>query len=241
MNKLNLMATVVTGLAISFSVNAQSFSKVNGSVTIADGQSADSISSVNGTISIGKNATIRDDISVVNGTVSVGAASKLSDVSTVNGEVSIGENSTVGEITVVNGEINLARNVHVKDDITSVNGGILSNAQTVIDGDVTSVNGAIGLIATNVKGRVENVNGNTTIGVNSSVGSVRYIKPKGFSIGLNNTSKKIPRVIIGPNATVRGDLNFEREVKLYVHSTAKVGTITGATAIPYNGDTAPKN
>ena len=239
MNKLNLMATVVTGLAISFSVNAQSFSKVNGSVTIADGQSADSISSVNGTINIGKNATIRDDISVVNGTVSVGAASKLSDVSTVNGEVSIGENSTVGEITVVNGEINLARNVHVKDDITSVNGGILSNAQTVIDGDVTSVNGAIGLIATNVKGRVENVNGNTTIGINSSVGAVHYIKPKGFSVGLN--TKRIRRVIIGPKATVRGDLNFEREVRLYVHSTAKVGNITGATAIPYSGDTAPKN
>lgn len=239
MNKLNLIAAAVTGLALSFSVNAQSFSKVNGSVTVADGQSADSISTVNGSVKIGKNATIRDDISVVNGSIAIDAGAKISDISAVNGELSIGEKATVGEISVVNGEITLARGVRATNDVTSVNGGILINGQSSVDGDVTSVNGGIGLIGTNVKGRVENVNGNTTIGANSSVGALRYIKPKGVSIGLRNT-RRIPRVIIGPNAVVRGDLVFEREVKLYVHNTAKIGAVTGATAIPYSGASAPK-
>jgi len=52
---------------------------------------------------------------------------------------------------------------------------------------------------------------------------------------------KPPRIIIGPNAQVDGPLVFEREVVLYVHSTAKVGSITGAKAIPFSTDTAPGN
>ena len=42
---------------------------------------------------------------------------------------------------------------------------------------------------------------------------------------------KPPRIVIGPNAQVDGALVFEREVVLYVHTTAKVGSISGAKAI----------
>ena len=53
-------------------------------------------------------------------------------------------------------------------------------------------------------------------------------------------SKKPPRIIIGPNAVVEGPLVFERPVVLYVHKTAKIGPVTGATAQSFDGDTAPK-
>ena len=31
---------------------------------------------------------------------------------------------------------------------------------------------------------------------------------------------------------------FEREVELYVHETAKIGAVTGATAVRFDGDDA---
>lgn len=239
MNKLNLLAVAVCGAALSFSANAQSISKVNGNINVAAGQSVEDISIVNGTVSVAENATVRDEISVVNGQISVKSGSKVGEISAVNGDVDLGDKVSTGELTTVNGGITLGRGVRASNDVTSVNGDILANAGTAISGDVMSVNGAIGLIATQVTGSVEGLNGNLTVGSHSSVGAVRYKKSKGISIGFRE--RRIPLVIIGPNATVRGDLVFEREVKLYVHSSAKVGKITGATAIPYSGTQAPKN
>ena len=36
--------------------------------------------------------------------------------------------------------------------------------------------------------------------------------------GMGWGKKKVPRIVIGPNAVVEGTLVFEREVKLYVHA-----------------------
>jgi hypothetical protein len=50
---------------------------------------------------------------------------------------------------------------------------------------------------------------------------------------------KVPRIVIGPNAIVDGELRFEREVELFVHPTAKIGKVIGATAVPYT-DSLPE-
>ncbi len=85
---------------------------------------------------------------------------------------------------------------------------------------------------------VETVRGSITVGVDSHVaGGLRVEKSTGF---FNTDSKKPPRIIIGPNAVVEGPLVFERPVVLYVHRTAKIGPVTGATAQSFDGDTAPK-
>jgi hypothetical protein len=52
-------------------------------------------------------------------------------------------------------------------------------------------------------------------------------------------NKRDPRVVIGPNAVVDGPLVFERKVTLYVHSSARTGPITGATAVRYSGALPP--
>jgi hypothetical protein len=49
------------------------------------------------------------------------------------------------------------------------------------------------------------------------------------------------RIVIGPNAKVDGALVFEREVTLYVHQSATIGSVTGATAVRYSGERAPKD
>src|SRR5690606_18629209 len=107
-----------------------------------------------------------------------------------------------------------------------------------VDGDIESVNGAIGLVATEVTGDVELVNGDLTVGVDSHVrGGILYSKPQStFNFGARRT----PRVIIGPNARVDGSLVFEQEVELHVHESATIGPVTGATAQRYSGDRAPE-
>jgi len=52
------------------------------------------------------------------------------------------------------------------------------------------------------------------------------------------SKSRTPRIVIGPNAVVDGELRFERQVELFVHPTAKIGTVTGASAKPYP-DTLP--
>jgi hypothetical protein len=46
----------------------------------------------------------------------------------------------------------------------------------------------------------------------------------------------VPRVVIGAGSVVAGSLVFEHEVELFVHTTAKIGPVTGATARPFTND-----
>ena len=36
-----------------------------------------------------------------------------------------------------------------------------------------------------------------------------------------------------------GDLRFERKVRLFVSDKATIGNVTGATAVPFTGDSPP--
>lgn len=54
-------------------------------------------------------------------------------------------------------------------------------------------------------------------------------------------SDHVPRIVIGPGATVSGTLRFERPVKLYLSDSADVGTIVGTTPIRFSGNEPPKS
>ncbi len=86
---------------------------------------------------------------------------------------------------------------------------------------------------------IETVNGDITVGVGSQVEGGIEVKKPNFNLSL--TPGRKPRVIIGPNATVSGPLEFQREVTLYVHRTARVGPVSGAVAVPFDTDTAPQD
>jgi hypothetical protein len=57
----------------------------------------------------------------------------------------------------------------------------------------------------------------------------------------NSGNSRKPRIVIGPNSVVEGPLVFEREVELLVHSTAKIGPVTGATAQAYTDKLPPRD
>ena len=105
---------------------------------------------------------------------------------------------------------------------------------------IETVNGAIGLVDIDLAGGIETVNGDITIGAGSHVrGGITVEKANSSRWFPFSTKKRKPlRVVIAQDSRVDGPLHFEREVKLYVHSSAQIGPVTGATAVRYDGDRA---
>ncbi len=140
---------------------------------------------------------------------------------------------TVDSVETVNGGIELGQGAHVARTVEAVNGHIALAHGADVAGKASNVNGRISLDAAHVGGGIETVSGDVEIGANSRVeGGLLVEQPHGWSWG----KSKNPRIVIGPHAVVEGTLEFRRDVDLYVSDSAKVGTITGATANKFTGD-----
>lgn len=204
-------------LAATPALAQQEISKVNGSITAEAGQAYGDLDTVNGSIRIHDGATAED-------------------ASTVNGSITVGDKARAESLETVNGAIRVGKDVQVRKGIETVNGSVFTDRGTVVGGGIETVNGAIGLVATQLGGGIETVNGDVTVGVGSHVkGGIKVEKPHGIRMN----AKRDPRIIVGPNAIVDGPLVFERPVTLYVHTSAKIGPVTGATPKPFSTDTAP--
>lgn len=192
-----------------------SLDKVNGSVDVQSGMRVGNASTVNGSIDIGHDATV-DSAETVNGAIDMGPHAHANSLETVNGGIQIEAAADVARgASTVNGSLQLAAGSHV--------GGKLEN-----------VNGEISLDNATVDGGIETTGGDVTIGDGSIVrGGLHVDKPHSGWFGVG-TSRN-PRIVIGPNAVVEGDLVFERTVDLLVAPTAKIGKVSGATVQPYNG------
>ena len=179
------------------------------------------------------------DLSTVNGGIQLAEGARAEDVQTVNGGITGGNGVHAESLSTVNGGIRLGEQARIADDIETVNGGIFVDRGGQVGGDIASVSGGIGLVDSDVAGSIQTVSGDITVGIGSHVrGGVRIEKPdKGFNIRFGK--RKVPRVVIGPDAVVDGPLVFEREVVLYVHDSARTGAITGATAIRFSTPTPP--
>ncbi|MBN5144938.1 hypothetical protein JY471_20680 [Stenotrophomonas maltophilia] len=194
------------------------------------------ISKVNGSISadVGQRYGKLD---TVNGGIRVGEGVETGSIDTVNGGVKVADRARTGQIETVNGGVRLGREVIARGDVSTVNGSIFSDRGSQIEGGVETVNGGIGLVESRVGKDVETVNGDITVGIGSQVNGGVHVRKPNFSVSL--TASRKPRVIIGPNAVVSGPLQFEREVVLYVHRTARIGPVTGAEPISFDAETAP--
>lgn len=210
----------------------EDLSKVNGSVTAETGHAYGDVSTVNGSIRIESKATTKD-VDTVNGEITVDSGAKIEDVSTVNGQIVLRNDVSARSVETVNGSIVGVSTIRVAKNVAAVNGSIEIGAHSVIIGNVENVNGNIKLLAMKVQGNVETVNGNITLGDNTEIsGGITVRKPTGW--GISWGKPKVPRIVIGPNAQVHGPLVFERDVELYVHSTATIhGKVTGASKVVY--------
>jgi hypothetical protein len=192
--------------------------KVNGSVHVAAGKPAAAAETVNG------NIVIADDAAV---TVA----------STVNGAVHLGAHGTANALNTINGSITVGSGAHVAQGAESVNGGMTVHTDAEVLGAVKNVNGKIELTGAHVAGGIKTVNGDISIMGPSHVEGGIFVRKK--DSGFIHFGDNVPRIVIGPGATVQGDLRFEREVTLYVSDRATIGPVTGATPIRFTGDTPP--
>lgn len=217
MTRTRTALLLTLALATTPALAQQDVSKVNGSVSADAGQAY-------------------GDLETVNGSVSIAAGATVEDASTVNGSITVGDKAQAASLETVNGAIRIGKDVQVRKDVETVNRSIFTDRGTTIGGNVDTVNGAIGLVGTQLAGGIETVNGDITVGIGSHVkGGIKVEKPRGWSM----KPRRDPRIIIGPNAVVEGPLVFERPVTLYVHTSARIGAVTGATAKPFSTDTAP--
>lgn len=208
---------------------------VNQSIDIASGSQSEGGTTVNGAITVHDHAVVTGTLRTVNGKIRVADFAKVAELTVVNGDISVGDSSRTGPIQTVNGDVDLGAGVDVDGRIMTVNGHIKTGAKAHVDGDLGSVNGKIELHGTVVTGEVENHHGGMLITDGSVVqGDVAVRKSD------SDDDKTVPRVIIGPNTQVQGSLVFERPVHLFVHETAKIGEVKGATPERYS-DAIPED
>lgn len=222
MSRLRLALALSLALAASGALaSGQNIDKVNGSITAEAGQAYGDLNTVNGSIRLGDGAQARS-------------------ADTVNGSIRGGNDVQADSLATVNGSIRLGRNARIGSGVETVNGSIFVDRGGRVGRDVETVNGGIGLVRTEVDGNVETVTGDVTIGIGSHVrGGLKVSKPSTNWLPIS-FSQRTPRIVIGPNAVVEGDLVFERDVDLFVHETARIGSVSGATPVRYSGPTSPR-
>jgi hypothetical protein len=192
--------------------------KVNGSIHVAAGKQPGAVATVNGSIRVDDNATV-------------------TSATTVNGSVHLGAHASATSLDSVNGSIALGGGAQVSGSASSVNGELTLGDGAEVSGSLSNVNGKITLTAARVGGGIKTVNGSMNINGASIVeGGILVQKP---SSELLQMVRDVPRIVIGPGATVHGELRFERTVQLFVSDKATIGTVTGATPIAFTGDTPP--
>jgi hypothetical protein len=205
------------------------------------------LSTINGAIFVdsGQKAA---RVSAINGSIHVGADASVGDVTTVNGAVALGTGVTAASLHTVNGSIGAGAGTHIKGELRTVNGGINLAEGVDIAGDLSNFNGRMHLVGVHVGGSVRTTNGDIYVGSGSRIdGGVRVSDLKSnhgpdnwFTRLLfgdyNGPAQRVPTIIIAPGAVVSGTLHFERDVKLYVSSRAKIGRVEGATPSAYAGD-----
>ncbi|MFC3715994.1 hypothetical protein ACFONC_07515 [Luteimonas soli] len=209
--------------AVAAAPDGADIDKVNGSITAESGQVYGDLDTVNGSIRLEDGAHAKD-AETVNGSVKAGNDIEAEDVGTVNGEIHIGERARIG------------------GRIETVNGGVFVGRGGNVAKGIETVNGAIGIVATELGGSIVTVNGDITVGVDSHVrGGLKVHKQNSTWLPIQFGSNRKPRIVIGPNAVVEGDLVFEREVTLYVHSSARIGKVIGATPVAFDTPRAPRD
>jgi cytoskeletal protein CcmA (bactofilin family) len=192
--------------------------QINGSIHVPAGKPPGAVATVNGSIHVDDNAAV-------------------TTATTVNGSVRLGDHASAKSLSSVNGSIVLGSGARVSGNVSSVNGDLTLGPGAEISGSLSNVNGKISLTAAHVGGGIKTVSGSMDItGASRVEGGILVEKPSSDLVPLVHD---VPRIVIGPGATVQGELRFEHPVQLFVSDEATIGTVTGATRIPFTGESPP--
>ncbi len=192
-------------------------SDVNRTIVIKEGESVNNVDSVNGRVVIENGASARMIVSVNGRVVIDGAQARISNVETVNGRISAESGGVVsGTVEAINGNVDFTK-VTVGESIKTSNGDILLFGVSV-GANVETRNGDI---------RLEN-----SVVENDLIIYERRISGLWDVFDWDWTKQE---VIVGPDSEIKGTLLAGDEITLYVHETALINNIVGATPISYSG------
>ena len=237
--RLLLVSAIALAMLSPNAFAGKSVEKVMGSITAQAGEDYGSLQTVNGSIRVETGANT-GDIETVNGSVHLESGVSVGDAETVNGSIKADGKLKAKSLETVNGSIRLGEQSRV-GGIETVNGSVFADRGSDIARDVETVNGAIGLVDTDVHGGIATVNGDITVGIGSHVrGCITVEKPNSNWVPVSMKQRKL-RIVIGPDAVVEGPMLFKREVTLYVHKSARIGQVTGATAVRYDTPRPPQD
>lgn len=202
---------------------------INKSVRIDDGAESDGQTSVNGSISVGNDAVVTGGLRTVNGTIRVDSGASIQNASTVNGSLRLAENVRAGDLSTVNGSLLVGGDSAIDGSVSAVNGRIELDPGASVASDLGNVNGQIRLSGATVGGDLSTVNGDIELADGSVInGDLIVEKPSSWS--WRESSRK-PRVVVGPGSKVKGKINLEREVELFISDTAEVGGVEGKMSL----------
>ncbi len=192
------------------------------------------ISNVNGRIVVGTGMAV-NDVDTVNGRITVEDGATARNIETVNGRVTIGgRNASVNDVETVNGRITAVNGGQIHGSAEAVNGRI-SLTNVTVGRSVKTSNGDIQLFESSVGQNVETRNGDIRL-ENSVIENDLIIQRRRIAgiWGLFDWDWNRQEVVIGPGSEIRGTLLARDEITLYVHESASVNNIVGATPQSYN-------
>jgi len=238
MSKALIKSAFTVGLLVMLMAVPVYGASVNKSIKIDAGSESDGATSVNGSISVGDGAVVSGTLKTVNGKIRVDGNCKIGNATTVNGSVALGENVEAADLTTVNGSIRVAGGSTIDGEVGAVNGRIKLEKGTTVAQGVGNVNGDIELVGSEVGADVTTVNGNVDLSDAALIkGDLIIEKPSTWN---SSDNKRIPEIVIGPGSVVQGNVVLEREVKLYISESAKVGGVEGvmsiSDAVRFSGD-----
>jgi cytoskeletal protein CcmA (bactofilin family) len=212
---------------------------INKSIKIDAGETSDGATSVNGSISVGADAVVTGGLTTVNGKIRVDDGATIKHAKTVNGGIRVAGDVKARDLTTVNGALEIGPNSSVDGAASAVNGRITLDNGAAVTGDVENVNGHIEMIAAEVGGDLITVNGDVSLEDGAVLkGNLIVEKPSSFNWGKQKQRK--PRIVIGPGSRVKGTIELEREVDLFISEDAKVGGVSGVMsmddAVRFSGD-----
>jgi hypothetical protein len=239
MSKILVKSVFTIGLLVMLMAVPVYGASINKSIKIDAGSESDGATSVNGSITVGAGAVVSGTLKTVNGKIRVDENSEIEDAATVNGSLTLYDKVKARDLDTVNGSISVGAGGVVNGEIGAVNGRIKLEKGTTVERDVGNVNGSIELEGSEVGGNVTTVNGNVDLS-DAAVIKGNLIIEKPNSWNFSDKKSKLPEVVIGPGSVVEGSIVLEREVKLYISESAKVGGVEGemsmSDAIRFSGD-----
>jgi hypothetical protein len=243
MTRYLLLVTLVILGTLTGCVNADdSHKREAGNASKSEEASADDETNiVNGSVHV-KQGQKKGELSTVNGSIHIDDNAIVAGAQTVNGSISLGANATADSANTVNGAITLADGARVLRAVSAVNGSLTLHHGADVAGSLTNVNGHIALEAAHVGGGINTVGGDIDIGRNSLVAGGISVDQEShkFLWFFHWNSSGVPRVVIGPGASVQGELRFKRPIRLFISDSATVGPISGATAVTFAGESPPE-